>query len=102
MGLKISDFARINYDYKKLKQDIELLKLGVSYTSDELQKTNAELEVVSAVVEGEAENRGETTALSGWAHVPQLLESDRYPLVKTSEPGINVETQVLLRKLDII
>jgi hypothetical protein len=34
--------------------------------------------------------------------VPNITEEDRYPMVKTSEPGIKVQAQVLLKKLDII
>jgi hypothetical protein len=101
MGLRISDYARINHDYKSLKKDLELLKEGMAVTFNEVQKVNATLDVIDAIVESEADS-DPSAALGGWAHVAAITEADRYPLIKTSEPGIKVQTQVLLRKLDII
>jgi hypothetical protein len=101
MGLKISDYARINHEYKSLKKDLELLKDGVAFTFKEIQKVNSSLDVVDAIVESDAAS-DPAAALAGWAHVPAISESDRYPLIETSEPGIKVQAQVLLRKLDII
>ncbi len=37
-----------------------------------------------------------------WAKVPILSEEDRYPLVKNSDSSVELEAQVLLKKLDII
>jgi hypothetical protein len=101
MGLRISDYAGINLQYKALKKELELLKDGVAFTFQEVQKVNATLDVVDAIVESEAID-DPAAALGGWAHVADISDADRYPLVETSEPGIKVQTQVLLRKLDII
>lgn len=101
MGLRISDYSRINLQYKSLQKDIKLLKEAMKYTFKEVEKVNSTLDVVDAIVEGEAELNPQA-ALGGWAHVPDITEADRYPLVETSEPGIKVPTSAILRKLDII
>lgn len=97
MGIKVSDVIHLNRRFDSVKKDIELLKEVTVASAEQVQKLNKAIDIM----EEHAELGGETLR-EDWAHVPILTESDKYPLIQTSEPGINVETQVLLRKLDII
>lgn len=96
MSLKTGDVVLSNSRYKEISKDIKLLKDSLVFTAKEVQRVNDTLdsqEKASKIEEG---------VNSNWAHVPQQSEYDRYPLVRTSDPGIEVETQVLLKKLNII
>jgi hypothetical protein len=101
MGIKFSDTVKVNQKFKELQKELELIKDSAEYTKVEMQKVNNHLDVVSAVMEAKFESE-EAPLITGWAHVADITESDKYPLVNSNKPGIEEEAQVILKKLDII
>ncbi len=93
MGIKFNDVKALSKDFNDLKKTIELMKSSVNQNTKEVAATNKHIEEVKKAKEDEK---------PAWNEVVSITDEDRYPLVKTSEPGIKVETNVLMKKLDII
>jgi hypothetical protein len=93
VAASFKEIKALNRDFSELKRTMKLVK-------DSLEKNTKQVEVVNKrAKEIKVKEKSEEVA---WNEVPYVTEQDRYPLVKTSEPGIKVDTQVLLKKLDII
>lgn len=93
--MSIRDIKAVNRTFNELKLQMEMMRDSLSSNTQEVAKINHRVEEAKRI---EAERTE-----GDWAIVEDLTEEDRYPIVQTSEPGINIETQVTaLKKLDII
>jgi hypothetical protein len=92
MGIR--DVRLMNRTFTELKMKMDLMKDSVDSNTAEVAKMNRHVE--------EVKRKEEEANKVDWAKVEPITEEDRYPMIKTSEPGINIETQVLMKKLDII
>lgn len=92
--MSVRDVRLMNRTFSELKTQMEVMRDSVDSNTAEVAKVNAH---VAEVKRKEAEENK-----VDWAEVEPYTEESRYPMIKTSEPGINVETQVMLKKLDII
>lgn len=102
MGIRFTDTVKLNQMFKDLEREIRVVKWSCAVNKSELKKVNNHLDVVDAIfdaVDGQGE---ELPILTGWAHVEDISEEDRYPLVNSDEHGTEIDTQVFLKKLDII
>ena len=92
MGIR--DVRLMNRTFTELKTKMDLMRESVESNTAEVSKINRHVE--------EVKRKEEEANKVDWAKVEEITEEDRYPMIKTSEPGINIETQVLMKKLDII
>ena len=93
MSVSFKEIRALTRDFGELKKTIDLMRDSVEQNTKEVSVVNMRAEEIKV-----KENSEEVT----WNEVPNITEEDRYPMVKTSEPGIKVQAQVLLKKLDII
>jgi hypothetical protein len=93
MSVSFKEVRALSRDFGELKKTIELMRDSVEQNTKQVSVVNERAEEIKT------KEKSEEVA---WNEVPYISEEDRYPLIKTSEPGINVEAQVLLKKLDII
>jgi pyridoxal biosynthesis lyase PdxS len=93
MSVSFKEIRALTRDFGELKKTIDHMRESVEQNTQEVAVVNKRAEEVKA------KEKSEEVA---WNEVPNITEEDRYPMVKTSEPGIKVQAQVLLKKLDII
>jgi hypothetical protein len=101
MSIRFSETVKVNQKFTKLQKELEIIKDSSEYTKVEVKKVNNHLDAISEVIEAKIQS-GDAPLIKNWAHVEDITESDRYPLVNSKNLGIERETQVLLKKLDII
>jgi len=87
-------------EVKAVMNDLTNLKRSLDTVSDSLKANTAEVTQINKQIE--AEKIKEEKQKPKWNKVSVLSESERYPLVKTSDAGIKVEADLVLKKLDII
>lgn len=92
--MSIRDIRAINKDFNELKHQMELMRDSLDTNSQQVGQINKRIEEVKLKEELETKE--------DWAKVEPITDEDRYPMVKTSDPGIKVQAQVFLKKLDII
>lgn len=93
MGIR--DIKAVNRTFNELKQQMEMMRDSLSSNTQEVAKINNRVE--------EAKRIEKEKTKGDWAIVEDITEEDRYPMVKTSDPGINLEVQITaMKKLDII
>lgn len=92
--MSIRDVRLMNRTFSELKHEMELMRQSMDHNSQTIGKVNTRIEEVKLKEEQEA--------VENWAEVKSITDEDRYPMIKTSEPGVNVETRILMKKLDII
>jgi hypothetical protein len=102
MGIKFRDAERLNQKFKDLQKKLEHIEESTENTTQKFQEVSADLVDASKLSRVKVSSNNVDAMIKDWAHVEDLSESDRYPLVKTSESGFEEETQVILKKLDII
>lgn len=92
MGIR--DVRLMNKTFTDLKHEMELMRETMERNSQTVGKINQRIDEVKLKEQQEAEE--------DWAEVKPITLEDRHPMIKTSEPGINIETRILMKKLDII
>lgn len=93
MGIR--DIKAVNRTFNELKLQMEMMRDSLSSNTQEVAKINHRVEEAKRVEAEKTEG--------DWAIVEDITQEDRYPMVKTSDPGINIEVQVsAMKKLDII
>lgn len=92
MGIR--DVRLADRTFVELQQKMELLKDSLDSNTQQIEKVNDRVEKV--------QQKEEQQKHKDWAKVEDITEEDRYPMIKTSKPGIHIETQLLMKKLDII
>ena len=92
--MSIRDVRLMNRTFSELKHEMELMRETMERNSSTVGKINERIEEVK--LQEELENKED------WARVDKITEEDRYPMIKTSEPGIKLQTQVIMKKLDIL
>ena len=93
MSVSFKEIRALTRDFGELKKTIDLMRDSVEQNTKEVSVINKRAEEIRV------KEKSEEVA---WDETPDITAEDRYPLVKTSEPGIKVQAQVLLKKLDII
>jgi len=93
MGIR--DIKAVNRTFNELKLQMEMMRDSLSSNTQEVAKINHRVEEAKRIEAEKTEG--------DWAIVEEITEEDRYPMIKTSEPGINIEVQIsAMKKLDII
>ncbi len=93
MGIR--DIKAVNRTFNELKLQMEMMRDSLSSNTQEVAKINHRVEEAKRIEAEKTEG--------DWAIVEDIKEEDRYPMVKTSDPGINIEVQMsAMKKLDII
>lgn len=93
MGIR--DIKAVNRTFNELKLQMEMMRDSLSSNTQEVAKINHRVEEAKRIEAEKTEG--------DWAIVEDITEEDRYPMVKTSDPGIDIQVQVsAMKKLDII
>lgn len=93
MSNSIKEVKAVMNDLTNLKKSLDTVSEALKANTSQVQEINKQVEV---------EKIKEEKMKPEWNKVALRSESDRYPLVKNSESGINVEVDLILKKLDII
>ena len=92
--MSIREIRAINKDFNELRHQMELMRDSLDNNTQQVSQINQRAEEVKRKESLEKEQ--------DWSKVKTITDEDRYPMVQTSEPGIKVQTQVNMKKLDII